>query len=164
MTERKPGTVTWESWIESQILRAQREGQFDKLPGTGKPLPNLGEQQHELAWLAKKLRDDKADPAAYLPPQLVVAKEAENVRARVGDLRSESDVRDYLTGLNQRIERLHARPPAGPPVRVKLVDIDAAVVDWRRARTAEAPPPAVTETPVASRRRRWSLRRSKKAR
>ncbi len=41
MTERKPGDVSFEGWIEYQIRRAQEAGAFDNLGGAGKPLPGI---------------------------------------------------------------------------------------------------------------------------
>lgn len=35
---RKPHNQTWENWIEEKIRAAQEQGEFDNLPGKGKPL------------------------------------------------------------------------------------------------------------------------------
>ena len=39
MTERKPREISFTSWIDRQINEAQERGEFDNLPGAGKPLP-----------------------------------------------------------------------------------------------------------------------------
>ena len=41
MTERKPPERNWKSWVEEQIQDAQREGEFDRLEGKGKPIPGI---------------------------------------------------------------------------------------------------------------------------
>ncbi len=39
MTERKPPGVTWESWVEEQIRKAQEQGAFDDLRGKASRSP-----------------------------------------------------------------------------------------------------------------------------
>ena len=38
MTERKPFGVSWETWIDRQIREGMERGEFDGLPGHGKPI------------------------------------------------------------------------------------------------------------------------------
>lgn len=60
----------WESWVDQQIREAQERGEFDSLPGTGKPLdltPNPYAQEQELAF--KVLKD-----AGYAPEWLELDK------------------------------------------------------------------------------------------
>ncbi len=38
--KRKRNDQSWESWIDQLIREAQAKGQFDNLPGAGKPLPD----------------------------------------------------------------------------------------------------------------------------
>ena len=38
MTERKPQSMSFKSWIDQQIADAEKRGVFDNLPGAGKPL------------------------------------------------------------------------------------------------------------------------------
>ncbi|MCO6453444.1 MAG: DUF1992 domain-containing protein [Caldilineales bacterium] len=37
---RKPQEQTWDNWVEQLIQEAMQRGDFDNLPGAGKPLPN----------------------------------------------------------------------------------------------------------------------------
>ncbi len=37
MTGRKPPGVSWESWTERKIREGIERGEFDGLPGAGKP-------------------------------------------------------------------------------------------------------------------------------
>ncbi len=60
----------WESWVDQQIREAQERGDFDNLPGTGKPLdltPNPYAQEQELAF--KVLKD-----AGYAPEWIELDK------------------------------------------------------------------------------------------
>jgi predicted flavoprotein YhiN len=53
VTSRKPfGT----GWIDRQIREARERGEFDNLPGTGKPLPDLDKPYDENWWVRQKLR------------------------------------------------------------------------------------------------------------
>jgi DnaJ family protein C protein 28 len=60
----------WESWIDQQIREAQERGEFDNLPGRGKPLdltPNPHARDQELAF--KILKD-----AGYAPEWIELDK------------------------------------------------------------------------------------------
>ena len=41
MTERKPSGVGFGTWVERQIREATARGEFDNLPGAGKPIEDL---------------------------------------------------------------------------------------------------------------------------
>ena len=68
---RKPrDQEDWENWIDQQIREAQERGEFDELPGAGKPLnltPNPYAQDRELAF--KILKD-----AGYAPDWIELDK------------------------------------------------------------------------------------------
>jgi hypothetical protein len=59
MTERKPTGMPVETWVERQIRAAQERGDFDDLPGAGKPLPSR--PGGALEWMVQKLRDENLD-------------------------------------------------------------------------------------------------------
>lgn len=157
MTERKPPSLSFPDWVELQVRDAERSGAFDNLPGKGKPIPGLGEPQHELAWIADKLRRENIDIAGVLPPGLALAKEVEVLRETLRSERVEARVRDRLNDLNDRIQRAWLQPQDGPPVRVRPVDVDAVLAQWRADRAeidAAAPRPRPAEPAPARRRRR----------
>ena len=157
MTRRKPPNVSFPGWVERQIRTAEASGAFDHLPGKGKPIPDLDRPQPELAWVAGYLRRENIDTAELLPPALALAKEVEQLPARIQRERSEPGARRYVEDLNDRIRQAHARPQVGPPVRVRPVDVEAAVRQWRDARPTPAPEPVAVPAPAA--RRRWFGRR-----
>lgn len=39
------------NWIEEIIKKAQEEGEFDDLPGSGKPLPGADKKDDDLWWV-----------------------------------------------------------------------------------------------------------------
>ncbi|MFI6816174.1 DUF1992 domain-containing protein [Nonomuraea sp. NPDC050328] len=70
MTGRKPPGMPFETWIDRQIREATERGEFDNLPGSGKPIPG-----DELWWIKQKLRSGNL--SFPLPPTLALRKEAE---------------------------------------------------------------------------------------
>jgi hypothetical protein len=153
MTNRKPPNMTFPGWIEQQIRVAEAEGAFDNLPGAGKPIPHLDRPQPDLAWVAEYLRRENVDVAELLPPALALAKEVEDLPRRLAGAPTESRARRLVEDLNERIDREYARPQVGPPLRVKRVNLEAALEQWRADQAARTPPAAPIEPP--SPRRRW---------
>jgi hypothetical protein len=48
MTERKPPGAGFGTWVERQIRAATERGEFDNLPGAGKPIDDLDEPHDEI--------------------------------------------------------------------------------------------------------------------
>lgn len=117
-----------ETWVERQIRAAQERGDFDNLPGAGKPLPDR--PGGALEWVAQKLRDENLD--APLPPSLAIPKEIEALPATLRKLRTEREVRELIEDLNARIDAVHRNPPLGPPLRLGPLDVDEVLVTWRQ--------------------------------
>jgi hypothetical protein len=134
MTKRKPPGVGFESWVDRQIREAADRGDFDDLPGTGKPIPGLSDPHEELWWLKSHLRREGLPTEALLPTPLLLRKEIERLPDTVRDLPSEREVRDAVE-LNLRIvDWLRSR--SGPQVHVGPVNADDVVEQWRAARAA----------------------------
>jgi DnaJ-like protein len=132
MTERKPPWMTFETWIDRQIREAQERGEFDDLPGAGKPIPGIDDPPDELWWVKSYL---KREQLSYLPPSLLLRKEAEDTLAAVPDAPSEHALRTALTALNEKIAAAIRTPPAGPPHNLHPVDVEEQVARWRASRT-----------------------------
>ena len=105
MTQRKPGNVTFEGWVEHQIRRAQEAGAFDNLPGAGKPLPGIDRPRGELDWLVSYVRRENLDVLPMLPPSLALAKELEDLPEKLAHEHSAKRVRQLIDDLNGRIPR-----------------------------------------------------------
>jgi len=158
MTERKPREITFTSWVDQQVAEAAERGAFDNLPGAGKPIPRRGGTD---AWLQDYLRREGVPAEEMLPTPLRLRKEIERLAETIGDLNSEAEVREVVSGLNRRILEWR-RIPTGPPMYLRLVDQEAMVARWRDARRGPSVPvPAARPHPdPPPRRRRWWRRRA----
>jgi DnaJ-like protein len=151
MTERKPLGTSFETWIDKQIREANERGDFDNLPGRGKPLPDANQPYDGDWWLKDWLRREGAPTDALLPTPLRLRKEIQQLRDKVRPLHTEEKVRAAVTDLNDQV-RAWWRSSIGPQIHVGLVDVDEVVDRWRSDRAAMAPEPAPAVEP---RKRRW---------
>jgi hypothetical protein len=123
--------VQYESMIEKQIREAQERGEFDGLPGAGKPIPGIDAPHDELWWVKDKLRRENV---SYLPPSLALRKEVAEIADCVAGERTEGAVRRVVADLNDRIDSATRVPLDGPPVVLRRLDADEVVRAWRRRR------------------------------
>jgi hypothetical protein len=129
VAERKPPGVSWESWIDRQIREGMERGEFDDLPGHGKPIRDLDRPRDELWWVKEKLR---REALSYLPPTLAVRKELDDARDRIAATDSEATVRDIVAAINRRIVAVNSRVTGGPPSTLVPLDVEQVVEDWKR--------------------------------
>jgi hypothetical protein len=151
MTERKPPEMSFTSWVDQQISEAEKRGAFDNLPGTGKPLPNLGAADHGQVWLRDYLRREGVSSEEFLPAPLKLRKQRERLAEGVQNLRCEQEVRDAVQELNRLIIDSR-RNPEGPPIFVPRVNEEAMVAQWKAARTASSPAPPAAGADAESRK------------
>ena len=123
----------WESAVEKQIREAMARGEFDNLPGQGKPLPGLDGNRDDDWWIKQKL---KREQISYLPPALALRKEVEDALARITAVPTEAVVRAIVTELNERIVQVNTSITAGPASTVMPLDVEAIVANWRAGRAA----------------------------
>ncbi|WP_460666076.1 DnaJ family domain-containing protein [Kribbella swartbergensis] len=147
MTERKPPGMSTQDWVESQIRRAQNAGEFDDLPGAGKPLTKLADPHDPDWWVKDFIRREQIEAEALLPPAVLLRKEKQQVDDKVRGMRRESEVREYLADLNKRI-LINIRDTTGPVVPVGTVDEEAILARWRAERPDPAERPAPKPEPV----------------
>lgn len=157
MTERRPAGVSFETWIDRQIRDAADRGEFDNLPGTGKPLPGAGRQDDENWWLNSYLRREGVTGDTLLPPAVLLRREAEELPSLVRRMRSEADVREAVSDLNKRIVEC-MRQPSELRITVRPVNAEQAVEQWRAGRRPESEAPPEPEAPPPPRRRWWQRR------
>ena len=146
MTERKPPEESFPSWIDQQIIEAEKRGVFDNLPGTGKPIPAMEQTDYTQAWLRDYLRREGVSTEELLPTPLKLRKESERLTAALPGLPSEQAVRDTVEQLNRRIMDWR-RNSIGPPIFVPRVDAETMISRWEQARSADLAGGAV---PVAT--------------
>lgn len=131
MSRRKPAGESWESWVDRQIREAQESGEFDDLPGAGKPLPDLDRPNDELWWVRKKLKEEKL---SYLPPALQVRREVEQAREKIAAAASDEEVRRIVGDINERIREVNRYAVRGPVTTVMPLDEEETVRSWRDLR------------------------------
>ncbi|WP_224276294.1 J-domain-containing protein [Nocardioides lacusdianchii] len=145
------------SWVEQQLRVAMERGDFDDLPGAGKPIEDLG-VEHDPDWWVKKLVE--REQIALLPPALAIRKEDAELDGRLDRINVESEVRREVEEFNSHVRRALYTPPvgpSGPPVITRQRDVDAEVEAWRERRTAriEAQRAARAAAPPEPTKRRW---------
>lgn len=89
---------------EERIREAMERGEFEGLPGSGKPLPPDPSQNvpEELRIAYKLLRD-----AGYLPPELELKKEIVSLRELLASVTDEDERYAIARRLNERVLRLN---------------------------------------------------------
>jgi len=153
-------------WVDLQIQQAMARGEFDDLPGAGKPIRDLG-SSHDPDWWLKQLIE-RERITGVLPPALQLRKDDAELDGRLDDLNVEADVRREVEEFNQRVLKARYTPVDGPPLITQTRDVDSEVASWRarRASRSAARPitrpttrpgtgPAREDPPAARRKRRW---------
>ena len=131
--------VHWyESAIDRRLREAQERGEFDNLPGTGKPLPGAGGEYDEDWWVKEWLARE-GESAGVLPPTLAVRREREDVERFVDRMTTEQAVRDHVAALNEQIRRARVGLMDGPPTLLPPLDADEVVRGWRNRRVRGVP-------------------------
>ena len=141
------------TWVDLQVRQAMERGEFDDLPGQGKPIEDLG-VEHDPDWWVKKLVE--RENIALLPPALALRKEDAELDGRLDEVTAESEVRREVEDFNKRVIETRRQLQGGPPVITAPRDVDAEVAAWRERRTArvEAQRAAVAASRRHTRKRR----------
>ena len=127
MTERKPLGITFGSWVDQQIDEANKKGEFDDLPGKGKPLPGVDGHYAEDWWIKDKLQREKLD---VTPETIVSRRRVEEWMETYLNLPSETAVKTQASQLNERIEAAN-KTDLGPLLPQALLDVDTLVAAWK---------------------------------
>lgn len=149
--------MSFESWVDKQIREATERGEFDNLPGAGKPLPGAGKPNEEQWWLKNYLRREGLSAEALLPTPLQLRKEIDRLPETVRGLRTEKEVREVVARLNREIVDW-LRAPTGPQVPVRPVSVDDVVAQWRAERPAVPVVQPETTIPEPPKKKRWFRR------
>src|SRR6476469_5361308 len=129
------GQPYWESPVEKQIREAQERGDFDNLPGAGKPL-DLSDSGDPDWWVKRFAARENLDLGGALPGALALRKEAAGYPEALADVRTEANVREIIEDYNRRVLADRLRPAVGnlPPLLAKTLDVDEMVAAWRGLR------------------------------
>ena len=120
-------------YVELSIQQAMRRGDFDNLPGTGKPIPNLGQIHDPDWWIREKI--ERENITGIGPPALTLRTEDANLDSRMDKAASETAVRELLTDFNARVIAARRQLQGGPPVVTAPRDVEFDVERWRERRT-----------------------------
>lgn len=141
-------------WVDLQVQRAMDRGEFDDLPGAGKPL-DLPDK-HDPDWWVKQLIE-REQLTGIAPPAIGLRKEDADLDALLDREATPDGVRRLVEDFNARVVDARRQLMGGPPVVTPIRDLDAEVEAWRarreerRARAADQPDPAT----ATRRRSRW---------
>ena len=123
-------------YVEIAIQQAIRRGEFDNLPGTGKPLANLEHGYDPDWWMRQKIEREKITGLG--PPALTLRTENVELDARLDGAASEAAVTAILTDFNSRVVAARRQLQGGPPVVTPTRDIAEQLVLWRERRAARS--------------------------
>jgi DnaJ homologue, subfamily C, member 28, conserved domain len=125
--------MPYESWVDRQIREAIERGEFDNLPGQGKPIKGLNGRDDENWWIKAYLEREQLP--LPLPTALALRKEVMTIQSTLADVTDEQSVREIVADLNHRIAESHRIRTDGPPIVIGLVNMERAVAEWRRRST-----------------------------
>ena len=150
---RSPTSQERTAYVETAIQQAIRRGEFDNLPGAGKPLDGLTDRHDPDWWIRRKIEAEQLRGLG--PPALTLRVEHAEMAARLDQLRDEAEVRDAVADFNRRVIEARRQLLGGPPVVTPTRDVETEVAAWQQRR---ATPAASAPEPPPPRRRRWPRR------
>lgn len=129
---RRLGSETYrgdvEDSVEKQIREAYERGEFDNLPGAGRPLRLRHPDDPD--WFAKSLME-REQISGVLPPALALRKERRQLPDLLDELTSEAEVREVLVDFNRRVRDALMRERS---VVIGGVKVEEYVEAWRARR------------------------------
>lgn len=142
------------TWVDQQIQQAIERGDFDDLPGRGKPIDGLGEEHDPDWWLRKLVERERL---VVLPPSIQLRKDDAELDDLLDRQPSEQAARELVEDFNARVIRARYQLPSGPPLITMPRDVEQTMAAWHERRTARTA--ATPAAPAPARRRRWLRRR-----
>ena len=145
-------------WVDLQVQEAMRRGEFDDLPGAGKPL-DLPDKHDPDWWVKQLIEREKITGVA--PAAIGLRKEDAELDAVLDREATADGVRRVVADFNARVVDARRQLTGGPPVITPTRDVDVEVTRWDERRTARreaarAAAQTTTETARTSRRHWWS--------
>jgi hypothetical protein len=143
-------------WVDLQVRRAMERGEFDNLPGAGKPIRGLGGTYDPDWWVKGLIEREKL--TGLLPPALALRKEDAELDGRLDKETTEAGVRRLVEDFNHGVVEARRQLLGGPPVITPTRDVDAEMQAWRERRDARRREQArlmAEMFPEQPRRHRW---------
>jgi len=123
-------------YVEISIQQAMRRGDFDNLPGTGKPLTGLTDTNDPDWWIRRKIEREQITGLG--PPALTLRTENAELDSRLDGVFTEHQVREILADFNRRVIDARRQLLGGPPVVTPVRDVDLELARWRARREVAA--------------------------
>ncbi|WP_448808635.1 DnaJ family domain-containing protein [Agromyces bauzanensis] len=131
----RPSTQAERSaYVENAIQQAIRRGEFDNLPGAGKPLEGLTGRYDPDWWIRRKIEREQLSGLG--PPALTLRVENAQFEAHLDRMHRESDVREAVEDFNRRVIEARRQLLGGPPVVTPTRDAGDEIRAWRERREA----------------------------
>ena len=124
------------AYVETAIHQAIRRGEFDNLPGAGKPLPGWNGRHDPDWWIRRKIESEQLTGLG--PPALTLRTEDAALDNRLDGMHYERDVRAAIDDFNLRVKEARRQLLGGPPVVTQLRDPDHEVRAWHERRRERA--------------------------
>lgn len=144
-------------YVETAIQQAIRRGDFDDLPGAGKPLEGLGDHHDPDWWIRRKIQNERLTGLG--PAALMLRTEDAEFAQTLDALTREADVRAHVEDFNRRVIEARRQLQGGPPVVTATRDVDGEVAAWHERRQQRAAAASAAAEPEARRRRGLFRRR-----
>ncbi|MVU82725.1 DUF1992 domain-containing protein [Nocardia sp. ET3-3] len=122
---------------DMHIRKAIERGDFDNLPGSGKPL-DLSDADDPDWWVKSFM---KREGLVFLPPSIQLRKDDAALDDQLDQLSNEKAVRHEIAQFNERVMHARHQLPSGPPLITMPRDTEATVTAWadrKAARSKEA--------------------------
>jgi hypothetical protein len=120
-------------WVDLQVRRSIERGEFDDLPGAGKPLKLPA--QHDPDWWVKRLIE-REKISGVAPPAIGLRREDAELDEVIDREWSEDGVRRVVADFNRRVVEARRQLTGGPPVVTRTRDPDEQVAAWSARREA----------------------------
>ncbi|HET9168421.1 MAG TPA: DUF1992 domain-containing protein [Actinospica sp.] len=133
MSQNSDWASRFESALDRQIRAAEERGEFDDLPGKGKPLASESVPYRPDWWVNQVVQRENAGAYA-IPPALALRKIADELKAGAAGIVSERDVREAVDDYNARADAARKLPQEGRAVLLPRLDEDEIVKAWRERR------------------------------
>ncbi|MGA9746919.1 MAG: DUF1992 domain-containing protein [Nocardioides sp.] len=142
------------AWVDRQVRAAIARGDFDNLPGAGKPLklPDT----HDPDWWAKQLIE-REKITGVAPPAIGLRAEDAALDGELDRMATEEQVREALADFNRRVVAARRQLQGGPPVITPTREVEDEVNAWRQRRAERRGVVRAAELreKAAAPRRRW---------
>ncbi len=154
-----PGIEARAAYVETVIQQAIRRGDFDGLPGAGKPLEHLDRGHDPDWWIRRKIENERITGLG--PPAILLRTEDAELDDRLDRMHREGEVREALEDFNRRVVNARRQLLGGPPVVTPLRDVAAELAAWRGRREERQRAAAAR---IEGERMRWSAMTGKERR